>query len=447
MATPQTTTKGPDFKKLFAILIIIVSFPGLTTFFFVVTVRNLELFGSRADTTNILTLVYGGYVVLQFISALILGYLSDRFGRRSVLIVSEIGMLLALIALSLTETLWLRLVLSIIIGALSGVSLVITQAIITDSTSEDTRTRALGLLIVVSSIGLGLGPNITSSFFFGKPAVSFLIFDMFVALSIAVSWFWLNETHLPKKRNAEQPITTFFLGNIWKVFHRPLVIRLLIILITQQVALNIFIQLRPFFTLNRIGEWSGFEGIILSLMIGAVQVYFIGRWSRRWGDRRLVYAGFAVLTLSFILIVLTPPQPIPWYSRTDTVNLLNMPGKGLPTPLPAEGNSGLIGWLWMTVAVVIMGIGVGVLQPGINSLLSKQVTDDERGLIMGTSVALLGTVNAVIFPQVRSLMFPVDTPSVPFIVCVVAMAIVLILTHPILPQNREIQVPPNYVST
>jgi MFS family permease len=80
------------------------------------------------------------YPMMQFIGAPLLGRLSDRFGRRPVLLISQLGTLLGFLVLGFANALWM-LFLSRIIDGLSGANIATAQAVISDSTTEKTRTK------------------------------------------------------------------------------------------------------------------------------------------------------------------------------------------------------------------------------------------------------------------------------------------------------------------
>ncbi|MBK8024315.1 MAG: MFS transporter [Chloroflexi bacterium] len=99
------------------------------------------------------------YPVMQFIGAPILGRLSDRYGRKPILIISQIGTLIGFLILGVSNTL-LLLFISRALDGLSGANISTAQAIITDSTTDKTRTQGLGLLGAAFGLGFIVGPVI-----------------------------------------------------------------------------------------------------------------------------------------------------------------------------------------------------------------------------------------------------------------------------------------------
>ena len=82
----------------------------------------------------------------------------------------------------------------------------------------------------------------------------------------------------------------------------------------QQIAFGGFEQILSLFTLNRLGMNASANSILfvfIGIIVVAVQGGLIGKWSRKWGDRKLVYIGLATLSLGMALNALTPPQTLP----------------------------------------------------------------------------------------------------------------------------------------
>lgn len=125
--------------------------------------------------------------------------------------------------------------------------------------------------------------------------------------------------------------------------------------------------------------------IVFGIIIVMVQGYFIGHWSRKFGDRWLIRVGLLVLAAGLLLTGVTPTRPVPWYSRAELQQELsgesgtrNLPSETPPTQninisLPEETNKSLLGFAWLLVAMIPAAIGGGVMQPAVNSLLTRSV--------------------------------------------------------------------------
>ncbi len=414
-----------DFKKLLPVFVIVlIDLLGLTIIIPLLPLYAAS-FGASAAAIGVLG---AAYPVAQFAGAPLLGRLSDRFGRKPVLIASQVGTLAGFILLGLAHTLPL-LFLSRVIDGLSGANISTAQAVISDNTSEKTRTQGLGLLGAAFGIGFIIGPVISfvalaaSGNNFHVPAY---IAAAFSAVSILLTWFWLEESLPPEKRASLAGRREYTLRGLAAALRRPLVGYLLVLMFFQQVAFGGFEQLLSLFTLNRLGLNASGNSVIfvfVGLIVVMVQGYFIGKWSRRFGEPRLIRFGLLALAAGLLLTAFTPRQPVPWYSRAGLQQQLtgqrNLPGETPPTqnlqiPLPDDASKGWLGLGWILVAMIPAAVGGGLLQPSINSLLTRSVPPDEVGGTLGLSASLLSGANAFA-PLVGGVLFQTVGPGTPFI--------------------------------
>ena len=347
-----------DFKKIAPVFVIVlIDLLGLT-----IIIPLLPLYATlfRADAFTI-GLLGAAYPLMQCVGAPILGRLSDRYGRKPILIVSQIGTLLGLLLLGVANSLWL-LFLARILDGLSGANISTAQAVISDSTTEKTRTQGLGLLGAAFGLGFIIGPVIAfislavSGNNYHAPA---LVAAGFSALSVVLTGLWLKETLPESRRGAQGQNAIIAPGAMIRAIGHPQVGLLLLLLFAQQVVFGGFEQLLALFTLTRLGLNASGNAIIfvfVGIIIVAVQGGFIGPWSRNLGDRKLIYLGLALLALGLSLTALTPHQPAPWYSRAVLAHELgNSSSESLLTPqipiaLPDDTHVGWFGLIWILVA-------------------------------------------------------------------------------------------------
>ena len=414
-----------DFKKILPIFVIVfIDLLGLTI---IIPLLPLYAASFRANAF-IIGALGAAYPIMQFLGAPLLGRLSDRFGRRPVLIISQIGTLIGFLILGFANSLAL-LFISRIIDGISGANIATAQAAIADSTSEKTRTQGLGLIGAAFGLGFIIGPIIAFIALAASgnnyQAVAFVA-AAFSLGSILLTVFLFDETLPPEKRGQEGKKPSLGVGAMLAALRTPAVGLLLAMMFTQQFAFGGFQQLLTLFTVNKLGLNATSNAaifIFIGVIVVAVQGGFVGRWSRRYGDRWLIVMGLLVLGIGSILFSLTPSQPVPWYSRADLTAELsagaNRPGETPPTQdiqieLPDDGNNGWVGLAWALVAMIPVGIGGGVLQPSINSLISKQVGPAEVGGILGISAAFLSGANAI-SPLILGAIFQWLGASAPFL--------------------------------
>jgi DHA1 family tetracycline resistance protein-like MFS transporter len=378
---------------------------------------------------------------MQFIGAPLLGRLSDRYGRKPILIISQIGTFAGFILLGLAGNLWI-LFLARIIDGLSGANIATAQAAISDSTTEKTRTQGLGLLGAAFGLGFIVGPIIAfvslalSGNDYRVPA---FVAAGFSLLSVLLTTFWFEET-LPKTQRGGQSSkkSAFTLNAMLAALRHPAVGLLLVLMFTQQIAFGGFEQFLALFTLNRMGLNASGNSIIfvfVGIIVVAVQGGLIGKWSRKYGDRKLVYGGLLALAIGLSLTALTPRQPLPGYSRAALEQELAASGdfrthenpttKNIVVDLPPDDSNGWFGLIWILVAMIPASIGGGILQPAINSLITKRVEPNEIGGVLGISSAFLSGANALA-PLLMGTLFQAFGSSAPFLFGGGLMAVLLL---------------------
>ena len=134
--------------------------------------------------------------------------------------------------------------------------------------------------------------------------------------SLLLTLFWLPETRNPEKGTIRTK-APFTLTAMSQALKRPTIGILLVMMFAQQLAFGGYEQMFSLFALNRLGmgarDTSGLF-VLAGLFIVAIQGGFIGRWSKKYGDRWLVMLGLSTLALGLILTATTPQIPVPWYN-------------------------------------------------------------------------------------------------------------------------------------
>jgi DHA1 family tetracycline resistance protein-like MFS transporter len=423
-----------DYKRILPIFVIVlVDLLGLT-----IIIPLMPLYATAFGANAFMVGALGAaYPIFQFIGAPVLGRLSDRFGRRPVLIVSQIGTFIGFIILGFANTLWI-LFLARVIDGISGANISTAQAAISDSTTEKTRTQGLGLLGAAFGLGFVIGPVIAfvslaaSGNDYRVPA---FVAAGFSLISILLTWFWFQETLPAVKRGNSTQKPSFSFSTMLKALRNPAVGLLLVLMFAQQISFGGFEQLLALFTLARLGLNASGNSVIfvfVGVIVVAVQGGFIGPWSRKVGDRRLIYLGLATLAIGLTLVALTPRQPVPWYSKAELVSELetsgsfrtheNLSTQNLSVDLPGDTQNGWLGLGWILIAMVPISIGGGILQPSINSLITKRVRKEEVGGTLGISSAFLSGANAIA-PLIGGAIFQAFGASMPFLLAGILMGI------------------------
>ncbi len=322
-----------------------------------------EHFGGSPLTVGLLIASYG---FCQLISGPILGRISDRVGRKPVLLVSQAGTFLGFLTIGFANTLWM-LFLGRILDGLTAGNLSIAQAYISDVTRPENRTRAFALIGIAFGSGFLIGPAISGilaqRFGYATPA--------FAAAGLSLLSIALTATLLPKNPirpdEADLPAAAVPGGRappppagsrslaFGKFFSRPLPRRRLLEFFAFTLSfstliggLALFLNRRFNFNVESVGWVYAFSGLIGGFIQGGI----IGRLVKRYGEARLALAGFVTMAVGYCFL-------------------------GLAFNIPV-----------LLVLVALSGFGVAVTRPALTTLITRSVARDETGAALGVSQSL-----------------------------------------------------------
>ncbi len=412
------TAEKLDFKRVLPIFIIVlVDLLGLT-----IIIPMLALYAASFGADPVTIGLFGSaYPLMQLIGSPVLGGLSDRFGRKPVLVISQIGTLIGFLIMGFAVSLPMLFAARIIDG-LSGANIVAAQAAMTDSTTERTRTQGLGLIGAAFGLGFTLGPAISGialALSGNNYRVPAFLAAGFSLASILLTTFWFKETLPPEKRLLQANKTRGgVVANIMRALANPMISTLLMIMFLQQLVFHGYESLFSLFSLSRLGLNAAGNAVVfvfIGIVLVLVQGKYIGPLSRRYGERRLIFAGLALVSLGLVLTALTPAVVVPWYSAAELQAELSHSTSAIQVPLPASADGGWLGLLWIMAASAPTAIGAGLLSPSINSLITRRVSPSEIGLSLGASSSLVSLANTVT-PLIAGVLFQSLGTSAPFLI-------------------------------
>lgn len=330
-------------------------------------------------------LLLSAYPMCQLVSGPILGRLSDRYGRRPVLVASQAGTAVSFLILGLSRDFPTMLLARMLDGA-SGGNILVAQAYVADVTKPEDRARGLGLIGMAFGLGFVLGP-LLGGLIVGYAPVSpewRLRLPFLVGAGFSTLAFVLVLTRLPESlpadsgsRQASRVVT--WRGLVETVTH-PLVGLLVLVGSLAVLAFGALEGTYSLFLRARMGWGPGgaaFAFAFLGLVSAVVQGGLIRRLVPRYGESRLTVAGVAALALGMGLLALSTNAPA------------------------------LIG------ATCVVAVGQALVSPTVSGLLSRVTPADEQGAIFGAYSSSQTAARMVSYYAANLLFARVD-PSAPF---------------------------------
>jgi MFS transporter, DHA1 family, tetracycline resistance protein len=432
MSPTQPADDRLDFKRVLPIFVIVfVDLLGLT-----IILPLLPIYASAFGANPVVIGIIGAtYPTMQLLASPILGNLSDRFGRKPVLIFSQIGTFCGFILLGFANAVPL-VILSRMIDGISGANTVTARAAITDSTTERTRAQGLGLIGAAFGLGFVIGPAI-AGVSLALTGNDYRIPAFMAAgcslVSIILTSVWFKETYPEDQRKEgrkrpQQGLRT----RIASALTSPLIGFLLVVMFLQQVVFMGFEQILPLFTLSRLGM-GGIGNAMLFVFVGVILVIFQGKYigplSRRFGEANLIFTGLLLVGGGLLLMAMTPQLPVVGYEQQAMIESMRATGgesQEIAVPLPPDQQTGWLGLVWLLVTVTPVSIGGALLQPNINSLITKRTSHFAIGSTLGVSSALVSAANAIT-PLLSGTLFQFLGVSAPFIAGGMMLLIVLMV--------------------
>lgn len=445
----QSTAPRLDYSRVMPVFVLVlVDVLGLS-----VILPLLHLYAATYGASPLeIGLVAAAFPLAQLVGVPVMGALSDRFGRKPLLLISQITTCLSFIMLGLANSLML-VILSRVLDGLFGANLATAQAALSDISTDETRSQALGLTGAAFGLGFIFGPitavvGLAISDSLAVPAFTAAAYSF---ISILLTLFVFKETLPPEKRGTSKRMVTPLV--VVRALGNPNVNLLLIFMFAQQLIFFGFESLLGLFTLSQLGI-LGTGNALLFLFVGAilvvVQVRFIGKWSRKYGDHGVVRGALGLLAFGLALLALTPQQPHPLYvpqraqyelAQQGTLDATETLVGEVDALLPPGGNNGIGGVLWLLVAIVPLAIGAGLIRPSLNSLMTKRVGKQEYGSILGVSAAFVSAANAIA-PLLGGWLFQQYGSTIPFLLGGVLAAGLFLLSLLLLKASPALQQAP-----
>lgn len=319
---------------------------------FGIVIPLLPLYGEAYSPTPMaFGFMMAAYSLMQFLFAPLMGRISDRFGRRPVLLLSLAGTVAGYLLFAFQDS-FLLLVVARVVGGAMGANVATAQAVIADITGPEDRARGMGLIGAAFGLGFILGPALGGTAYrFGHSFPGALAAAL-SATALLLAWFTLPETWPPDRR-ARAPVSAsgwFRPRHLGAALRHPQVGLLLVLFFLSTFAFANFESTFALLLLERFGLTMvqvTYLFVFIGVLAALVQGGLVGRLARRYGETRLIVSGAVLLLPSYL--AMTAVASIP----------------ALLAVLP------------------FLALGAGLVGPALSSLVSRLSAEDEQGGILG----------------------------------------------------------------
>ncbi len=334
------------------------------------------------------------YALAQFLFTPVLGMLSDRFGRRPVILVSLLIEALGFALTALAGTLPLLLV-ARFVGGLGASNIGSAQAVVADVTAPKDRARGMGMVGAAIGVGFVVGPAFGGVLAgLGSTVPFWAAFG--VALVNAALVLWLLPETRAQRAASSQPAKRFALFAGWqRALRTPAIARLIVVNLFFTLAFTAMEAVFPLFT-QRVFGWQALQNGYLFTYVGVIIVIMqgglVGQLVKRFGERGVQIAGLALLAVGLAV-------------------------------LPFSGTLALL-----LMALALLSIGDGAVTPTNNALLSLAAPADAQGETLGLSQGIAG-LGRMVGPLLAGWLFGVGI-GLPFFVAAALTLVALLVALP-----------------
>jgi MFS family permease len=320
----------------------------------------LYLYGKQFGLSDFKTsLLFATYAIAQFLAAPILGNLSDRYGRRPLLVLSIAGTVIANVMAGLATAAWV-LFLARFLDGITGGNNSIAQAMVSDITTPETRARGFGILGASLGLGFVLGPAMSLFAQHFSLGASFLLSASVAFVGLLSTAFFLPET-LKHRRTEPWTIQEMGLVELVKGLAYPRVGILLIINFLIGTTFTIFtFGFQPYFlkVLGQNDKTLTLTFLLIGTLAVIMQTQGLPRLTQQFGLTRLFLLSLLVRSGAFLLMPLVPQLS------------------------------------YFLCVSAVFALFNGLVQPLVNTLISLNATAEQQGVVMGLNASYLSVSNA-----------------------------------------------------
>ena len=357
---------------------------------------------------------YGGwltfaYAITQFIFAPVIGNLSDKYGRRPVLLTSLFAFSLDFLLLAFAPTItWLFI--GRILSGITGASFTTASAYIADVSTHENRAKNFGLMGAAFGLGFIIGPVLGGLLGQFGTRIPFIAAAILCMLNFLYGYFILPESLSKEKRRPFELKRANPIGAFLHLKKYPNLIGLVLAIFVLYVGSHAVQSNWNYFTMYQFNWTEKMVGIslgVIGLLVGIVQGGLI-RWiNPKIGNVKSIYFGLALYTIGMFLFAFATES-------------------------------------WMMFVFLIPYCLGGIAGPALQAVVSEQVPPSEQGEIQGTLTSLMSASSIVGPPMMASVFYyfthdeaPFLFPGAPFVLGGILMLISTILAYRTLKKNHS----------
>ena len=339
------------------------------------------------------------YAALQFLFAPVIGNLSDRYGRRSVLLISLFVYSINYLIAGLATTLWVLFIGRMLTGVTSA-TYATANALIADVSPPEERAQNFGLLGMAFGLGFIFGPTIGGLLGAWDIRAPFFAAAGLAAVNTLYGFFVLKETLPADRRRPFNWRRANPLGMLVQIRKYPVLLGLIIVMFIYNIGHHVYPSNWNFYTIEKFA-WTPFEVGLSMALVGLLMAFMQGYVIRivipKWGSAKTAFFGFIAAGTAYVGIAFAPTS--------------------------------LSVYIWCGMSAL-----AGLVGPAIAGIMSNQVPQNEQGELQGIN-ASVGSIAAIIGPLLMTQSFafftgpstPVYFPGIAFLIaaCLTAVAVAI----------------------
>jgi MFS transporter, DHA1 family, tetracycline resistance protein len=384
-AAPSSHSAPPRRRALTAIFVTVL----LDLIGFGMILPLLPFYGQELHATAFeIGLLFSSYSLAQLVFAPLLGRLSDRAGRRPVLLASIAGSVAAYLLFAAADS-FAVLLLARTLAGVAASNYAIAQAYVADVSTREDRSKAMGLIGSAFGIGFVLGPALGALLpLLGGPRLVPLAALVLSAVNLAIAVAWLPESLSEELRGHSRQGSWLDFSDLRAAFRHASLRGLMLLYFLVLFCFSMMEATLALFCQDRFGfEETGTGGLFVyvGVLLVVVQGGLLGRLVRRFGERRLILAGIVLMAAGLALLPFAPASDPP-----------------IGTALALVLSS-----------LALLAVGQGMNQPSTLGLLSRMTDDSSQGSTIGLTRSF-GALARTLGPAAGTWIFGVVGSGWPF---------------------------------